>query len=147
MIAAPGHPLAEELRQAFDHARAGRGIATCLPPESDERHVAWLLEVARAPFAEQAVDRFILVQHGGGAASFARTLYLESPQIPTCVVDVPVDHPRAVEWIVAEAEAMFGFTEVHYDRSGCRREPVLRLLSHSQEDRAMLLWVRPMSCS
>jgi enediyne polyketide synthase len=136
VIAAPGHPLAEELRQAFDHARAGRGVATCLPPEPDERHVAWLLEGARALFAEQAVDRFMLVQHGGGAASFARTLYLESPQIPTCVVDVPVDHPRAVEWIVAEAEAMFGFTEVHYDQSGCRREPVLRLLSHSQEDRA-----------
>ena len=55
VIAAPGHPLAEELRQAFDHARAGRGVATCLPPEPDERHVAWLLEGARALFAEQAV--------------------------------------------------------------------------------------------
>ena len=77
-------------------------------------------------FAKEAVDRFVLVQHGGGAASFARTLHLEAPQIATCVVDVPVDHPRAADWIVAEAEAMFGFTEVHYDESGRRREPILR---------------------
>ena len=33
-----------------------------------------------------------------------------------------------MEWIVAEAEATSGFTEVHYDATGRRREPMLRLL-------------------
>jgi enediyne polyketide synthase len=139
VIAPSAHPLAEELRQAFDRARAGRGVAVCLPPTPDERQIRLLVEGARALFADRAVDRFVLVQHGEGAASFARTLHVEVPQIATCVVDVPINHPTAAEWIVAEAEAMFGFTEVHYDRSGRRREPVLRLLPDSEDDRGIAL--------
>ena len=135
VIAPPGYTLAADLQLAFSSARAGRGVLTCLPPDPDERHVRWLLEGARSAFNEPDVDRFVLVQHGGGAASFARTLHLEAPRIGTCVVDVPIDHPRATEWIVAEAEATFGFSEVHYDRSARRYEPVLRLLSPAGENR------------
>ncbi len=44
-------------------------------------------------------------------------------------MDVPIGHPRSVEWVVAEAEAASAsrFTEVHYDEAGRRWEPVLRL--------------------
>jgi enediyne polyketide synthase len=71
----------------------------------------------------------VLVQHGGGAAGFVRTLHLEVPAVTTCVVDVPPDHPRAVEWVLAETEAAVGHAEAHYDTAGRRREPVLRLLA------------------
>ena len=44
------------------------------------------------------------------------------------MIDVPADHPAALEWIIAEAEAASGFAEVHYDGSGRRREPILRVM-------------------
>ena len=66
-----------------------------------------------------------MVQHGGGAASWARTLQLESPESTVCVVDVPADRPEAVDWIVAEAMAATAFVEARYDRSGRRFVPIL----------------------
>ena len=50
-----------------------------------------------------------------------------------CVVDVPLDHPKATEWVVAEAMAAAGYTQAHYDASGKRREPVLQLLRMPEE--------------
>ena len=128
IMAMPGDRLADRLRDEVPRAAAGRGVLACLPPDPDERHVAILLEAARELLADPDADRFVLVQHGGGAASFARTVHLEQPRVAVCVVDVPVGHPRAVEWIVAEAEAASGFAEVHYDEAGRRREPILRVL-------------------
>ena len=54
-----------------------------------------MLAAARAALARQAPAQFLLVQQGGGGAAFARTLHLEAPGLTTCVVDVPLDHPRA----------------------------------------------------
>ncbi len=133
VIAPPDHPLADTLQQAFAQAGGG-GVAVCLPPEPDERHVSLLLEAAQAALALEESPRFVLVQHGGGGAAFARTLHLEAPEIAVCVVDVPVDHPQAAAWITTEAQAApTGYTEAHYDDTGQRREPVLRLLPLTNE--------------
>src|SRR5213078_2052001 len=70
-------------------------------------------------------NHFVLVQQDRGAASFARSLHLENPEIATCVVDLPFDHPQAVEWIAAEAGAARGHVDVRYDRTGARFEPRL----------------------
>ena len=52
----------------------------------------------------------------------------------TCVVNVPAEHPKAIDSIVAEARAADGYTEAHYDASGTRRMPVLRLLADATPD-------------
>ena len=125
VFAPDDYPLRDALVSALESA-GGRGIVVALPPEPDDRHVAMLLAGAKAAIAEAEPGRFVLVQHGGGAAGFARTLFLEAPAIATLVVDVPIDHPRAVEWVAREAMSASRYTEVHYDRDGVRRIPVLR---------------------
>ena len=140
VIATPDHPLAEPLQEAFKHCE-GHGVVVCLPAEleictaslQEMPHIELLLEGSRAVLAEQENARFVLVQQGGGGAALARTLYLEAPQVTTCVVNVPVAHPQAVEWIFAEARAAVGYSEAHYDASGRRREAVLRLLPMPEE--------------
>lgn len=126
VLASPDHPLASQLATAFA-GLGGSGTVVCLPPEPDERQVPLLLQGARAVL-QHAPSRFVLVQHGGGAAGLARTLHLEKPEVAVCVVDVPADHPQAAGWVAAEAAAAEGYTEAHYDRAGVRREPLLRLL-------------------
>jgi len=136
VITSRDHPLEKKLQKALDQAKAGPGVVVCLPPEPDEQHVSLLLEGARAVFESGKPIRFVLVQHGGGAAAFARTLHLEASEVTTCVVDVPPDHPKAIEWIIAEATSAVGYTEAHYDANGKRSEPVLRLLpnvDHAKE--------------
>ena len=125
VIAPADHPLKDALQDALPRAGAGKGVAVCLPPQPDQRHIDLLLEAAEAVLADADDMRFLLVQHGGGAAAFARTLQLELPQVTTCVVDVPEDHGQAVEWILAEARAAVGYTETYYDQAGVRRKPVL----------------------
>ena len=100
-----------------------------LPPGADEEHIVrLLLEAWRAVLAKKAT-RFVLVQSRSdryGAAAFARTLHLEHPEITTCVINVPLDHPDAANWIEQEMlAAKAGYTEVRYDNSGTRREPRL----------------------
>jgi enediyne polyketide synthase len=126
VLASPDYPRVEELRRAFAQLGAGSGVVVALPPEPDESSITLLLEGARAALKQPADFRFVLVQHGGGAASFARTLHLEAMNLITCTVDVPLHHPQSIAWVVAEALAARGYTEAHYDDSGRRREPVLR---------------------
>jgi enediyne polyketide synthase len=140
VLAPAHHPLATSLQQAFLEAGGEGGVVVCLPPTPEAHHVRLLLEGARAVCADTPTPacqaegmRFVLVQHGGGAAAFARTLHLEAPQATTCVVDVPMDHPQAVEWVLAEARTARGYVEAHYDATGKRYEPVLRLLPMSSE--------------
>lgn len=126
VLASPGHPLAEPLRAALAGARLGPGAAVCLPPDADERHVGLLLEGAREVLAAPGPARFLLLQHGGGGAAFARTLYLEASRATVCVVEVPAGRPEAVEWALAELRAAEGYTEAWYDAEGRRRVPLLR---------------------
>ncbi len=132
VIAPHDHPLAETLRRAFGEAN-GKGVVVCLPPEPDERHVELLLEGAQAAAAQGPGSRFVMVQHGGGAAAFARSLHLELPKVTTCVVDVPLGHPQGAQWVLAESQAAAGYVEAHYDDAGVRHEPVLELLPAADE--------------
>lgn len=134
IVARPDDPLADRLRDAMSHARAGRGVMVCLPTHPDERHVDLLIDAARRLANDPTADRYIQVQRGGGASSFARTLHQENPRVTALVVDVPIDHPDAVPWIVAEAEAASGFAEVRYDESGGRLEPVLQSFAPPDPD-------------
>ena len=128
ILAPPDHPLKDAVQRSFAHLGAGRGIVVLLPTEPDESRVDLLLDGARAALNGGDDFRFVLVEHGSGAASFARTLHLEAKNLNTCVVDVPLGTPAAVEWILAEALAARGYTEVRYSPDGRRWEPVLRPL-------------------
>jgi enediyne polyketide synthase len=127
VVAPPGQQLADELRVSFE-GQAGEGVIVYLPRECDKKIVGPLLASARQVLQRTGNPKFVVVQHGHGAAAFARTFHLESPNITTCVVNVPESHPRAVEWVVAEALAVEGFVEAYYDAAGKRYEKVLQLL-------------------
>ena len=99
------------------------GVLLCLPRDAGETHIPLMLRAVRAALACPPGARFVLVQDGGSAAPLARTLHLESG-LPACVIDLPLDHPRALEWIAAEAHAAAGYTEAHYDTGGNRQMPV-----------------------
>jgi enediyne polyketide synthase len=126
-LSAPDDPLAAVLPEALQNVGRG-GVVVCLPEKADASCVEVLLEGVRALRENTGERTFLLVQRGGGAASFARTLHLEMPDITVCVVDVPANHPRAAEWAAAEAITS-GYVEAHYTDAGVRREPVLRLLA------------------
>ena len=128
ILAPPDHPLKVALERSFAHAGAGHGIVVLLPPEPDESHVDLLLDGAHAALKGDDDFRFVFVEHGGGAASFARTLHLEAKNLNTCVIDVPLDHPAAAELVLSEALAARGYTEARYSSDGRRWEPVLRPL-------------------
>lgn len=128
VFAPDAHPLADSLRQSLADRGEGKGVVVCLPPDANERHVGLLLDAARAAAKDTEDARFVLVQHGGGAAAFARTLHLEMPRVTTVVVDVPTDNPAATGWIIAEALGATGYSEAYYDATGVRREPVWRHL-------------------
>jgi enediyne polyketide synthase len=134
VFAPDDHPLASRLREAFARCE-GSGAVVYLPPETDERYVRLLLEGAKAVasdrMSDEGVGRFVLVQHGRGAAAFARTLKMEMPRASVCIVNVPPHDERAVEWVLAEACAADGYSEAHYDEVGIRRVPMLRLLPHT----------------
>jgi enediyne polyketide synthase len=129
VLSTDAHPLADLLRQGLAECGEGKGVVVCLPPEPDERHIALLLDGARAIAEDRENARFVLVQHGGSAAAFARTLKLEMPEVITCVVDLPTDNPAAAaERIIAEALSATVYTEVYYDGAARRHEPVWRPL-------------------
>ncbi len=128
VLCPPDHPFKGAVQRSFAHSGSGRGIVVLLPPDPNESHVDLLLEGARAAMKGGDDFRFVLAGHGGGAASFARTLHLEAKNLNTCVVDVPSEHPAAAEWVLAEALAARGYTEARYSSDGRRWEPVLRPL-------------------
>jgi enediyne polyketide synthase len=125
------HPLKIAVESSFARAGAGRGIVVLLPAEPNESHIELLLDGARSALKGGDDFRFVLV---GGAASMARTLHLEAKNLNTCVIDVPVDHPDASAWVLAEALAARGYTEARYSSDGKRWEPVLRPLEPGPDD-------------
>jgi enediyne polyketide synthase len=142
VLAPEGHPLAASLAAALAESGAGAPVAVvavCLPSADalgplGEAAIELLLAGARAVLAAPPPIRFLVVQEGGGGGGFARTLHLELPQVPTLVVDLPFNHPRAASWVAAEAAAAgAGYTEASYDTAGTRRVPVLRLLPEAPE--------------
>lgn len=126
IFASGNHPLAAPLREALAHSGVN-GVVVCLPENPGEEHVGLLLNAAHEVLAMNGPSHFVVVQHGRGGGGFARTLHLENPAIAACVVNVPVAHPQAVEWIVSETRVVRGFAEVKYDADGRRLEPRLKL--------------------
>lgn len=126
VVAPAGHPFQASLETGL--RGHGRGVVVCLPPNCGGEDVSLLLQGARMLAGKADKSHFILVHHGDGAAAFARVLHREMPGVTTCVVKVPPDHPRASEWVIAEARAAVGYTEAHYDERGTRREPELQWL-------------------
>lgn len=127
LFADESHPFAETLRRSLESAGVGPGVLVCLPPRCPPEQLTRALDGARRALAGDHGHRFVLVQHGRGAAGLAKTLHLEAPRVRTTVVDTPVSDD-AVERVVAEVAATTRFTEVHYDATGTRRIPTLRAL-------------------
>jgi len=131
VIAPADHPLAEALQQQLS-GRAG-GVVVCLPDDRDTHYIDLLVRAAHAALGHARNNKeslFVLVQHAGGAAGLARTFHLET-NAPTCVVDVPQDHPGSLDWVLAEVAASAsrgGYSETRYGDDGRRWEPVLQLL-------------------
>ncbi len=88
-----------------------------------------MIEAARAAVQLRSPARFILVQHDGASAALARTVFLEARDLPVCVVNLPPGDPLAAQRIAAEAASARGYTEVHYDAAGVRREAVMSAAS------------------
>jgi enediyne polyketide synthase len=130
VYAPDGHPLADPLRQALERESVGAGVLVCLPADCTERHLELALDGAKAAAGGAPGSRFVLVQHGRGAAGLAKTLRLETPQLRTTIVHLPADGPPddQVGLVVAETAATTGFAEVYYDTAGVRRVPTLRAM-------------------
>src|SRR5262249_32421678 len=124
VLATQAHALCASLQQ-LSRKVSGTGVICLVPAERDEKTAAFLLECIQLAL-KQNVQQMVFV--GSGAAAMARTLYLEHPKLKVTVLDVPLEHPKAAEWIAQEAEAASGFTESHYDTAGTRREPRLNVL-------------------
>jgi enediyne polyketide synthase len=126
------HPLAEPLRRALEAENVGVGVLVCLPPDCDEEHLELALRGAQEAAAAAARTRFVLVQHGRGAAGLAKTLSLEAPHLRTTIVHMPpppsVSAAEAVGWVVAEVAATARYAEAYYDDAGVRRVPTLRAM-------------------
>ncbi|MFI6802368.1 type I polyketide synthase [Streptosporangium canum] len=120
-------PIAEPLRQALEREKVGSGVLVCLPQNCSEEQVEQALLGAKAAIRGAQDSRFVLVQHGRGAAGLAKTLQLEAPHLRTTIVHVPAG-PEAVGQVVAEVAATSAYAEVHYDGDGVRRVPTMRAL-------------------
>jgi enediyne polyketide synthase len=121
------HPFAEPLRRALEAAHVGTGVVVCLPSQCCEEHLELALRGAQAAAAGTPGTRFVLVQHGRGAAGLAKTLSLEAPHLRTTIVHLPPS-PEAVGLVVAEVAATARYTEVYYGEDGVRRVPTLRAM-------------------
>jgi enediyne polyketide synthase len=124
------HPLESPLREELA-ASGVSGVAVCLPENPNEDHAAMLLDAGRAVAAMTNGPRFLMIQQGSGGGGFARTLQLEMPGTVTRVISVPPSHPRAAEWIAAEAQTAAAFAEVRFTDDGRRLEPRLKLAEFS----------------
>lgn len=98
---------------------AGRGIVAVLPKDDPAACVQLLLQT-RA-IAEK--ERLIVVQEAPCGSGFARTLFIEKPNVSVRIVNVPRLDATALENVVAEAEATGEFCEATYGEDGIRREP------------------------
>ncbi len=122
ILAPENHPLSDTLKQQF-LGIGGGGIVFCLQENPDSFCISLLLAAAQVALQRRGGSRFVIVQHGRGASSFARTLHLEAPELRVAVIDVPFGGPQAASWVRDEALAVEGFIEVRYDAGGKRFLP------------------------
>ncbi|MGW7091045.1 type I polyketide synthase [Streptomyces sp. NPDC054874] len=127
LFTAQDHPFAQDVRSALEKAAVGSGVLVCLPPDCSREQIEHALKGAKAALAGDRERRFVLVQHGRGAAGLAKTLHLEASHLRTTVVHTPVCDGAAGR-VAAEVAATARFSEVHLTADGTRRVPVLRAL-------------------
>lgn len=127
LFTAPDHPFAHQVRNALENAAVGSGVLVCLPPACSREQIEHALNGARAALAGDRERRFVLVQHGRGAAGLAKTLHLEAPHLRTTIIHTPVSD-NTPDRVAAEVAATTRFSEVHLAADGTRRVPVLRAL-------------------
>ncbi|WP_405088965.1 type I polyketide synthase [Microbispora sp. NBC_01389] len=127
LYASPGNALAEPLRAALQGAGIGSGVLVCLSENCAEDELRSALDGAQAALSNTIGDRFVLVQHGRGAAGLAKTLRLEAPHLRVTIVHVPPT-TEAVGRVVGEVAATGDYAEVHYGTDGVRRIPTLRAM-------------------
>ncbi|UXE62827.1 MAG: type I polyketide synthase [Woronichinia naegeliana WA131] len=106
----------------------GIGVIVCLPSNPTLNALESLLRSAKNCLQNPQSTHFVLIQNNHYAASFARTFFLENPQIITCVINLNFDDPQAKNWIETEVKTAQTFVEVTYDIHGVRRTPTLELL-------------------
>ncbi|WP_203826085.1 type I polyketide synthase [Actinoplanes palleronii] len=119
------HSYAEELRRGLQAAQIGAGVLVVLPEQCGEDDLALALAGAQEALTAAPQARFVLVQHGRGAAGLAKTLRLEAPHLRVTVIHLPTGAPDLAQ-VVAEVAATTSFAEAHYDADGTRRVPTLR---------------------
>ncbi|MFG3407985.1 SDR family NAD(P)-dependent oxidoreductase [Streptomyces sp. NPDC048142] len=127
LFTTPGHPFAQDVRNALQNAAVGSGVLVCLPPACTREQIEHALNGARAALTGDRERRFVLVQHGRGAAGLAKTLHLEAPHLRTTIVHTPAAD-GAAQQVAAEVAATTRFSEVHLTGNNTRRVPVLRAL-------------------
>jgi enediyne polyketide synthase len=121
ILASPSYRWKDELAQRFQNV-PGRGTILCVDPHPDLSMAALMLDAAGP------TGRLLVVQHGGGGAGFAKTLFQEVKGLAVVVVDAPYECGRVVEYAAAEAAHAVQFSEAVYDASGLRHTPGLKLL-------------------
>lgn len=124
VFAPADYPFAQELTATLKSVE-GRGSIVCLPADLDAASVSLLFQSAQTVLVQQQATHFVLIQHGSVGAAFARTLYLEYPQLTVCVLHLPIDIPDLLKRVRAEVQAANGFLEIRYERHGKRTAPVL----------------------
>jgi enediyne polyketide synthase len=127
VYAAGETPLAESLRQALERGEVGPGVLVCLPGDCAQEHLEQALLGAKEAAAAPQGSRFVLVQHGRGAAGLAKTLRLEAPHLRITIVHAP-PVPEAAGWAAAEVAATSDYAEAYYDADGVRRVPTMRVM-------------------
>ena len=123
--------FSEALGQSFQTC-PGQGVLVYLSTAEDEQTIDCILSGAQKVLSQNESTHFVLVQNAPIGGGVARTLHLENPQITTCVVTIPADHPQSAAWVLAEAQTAKGYTEVRYDHRGNRQVPILQLQQGSE---------------
>jgi enediyne polyketide synthase len=134
-VIAPPSEFGDKIRRRFETV-AGRGYVLCVPASPGIEDIPMLLAAAKQAVEQR--ETFIVVQHRGGGAALAKSVFVET-RCPVCVVDVPKDCAEAVEWVAAEAGSIAGYVEAHYDSAGERYRPVTDVIGKSDREPDCLL--------
>ncbi|MBC7977771.1 MAG: SDR family NAD(P)-dependent oxidoreductase [Myxococcales bacterium] len=134
------------LLQRLNAGPHGRGVLVWLSEQPAAGEVTALLHAAQRAIGRgtkregEGPLQFVCIQYGWGGAGFARSFFLENESVHTLVINLPpggVD--EHADWIVREIDgATHGFSEVFFDATGTRAQPVLGLVRNRSAARA---WV------
>lgn len=122
-----------EARERF-RTVPGRGIVAVLPKDDASACIDLLLRCR----ALGANERLVVVQQAPCGSGFARTLFIEKPNVSVRIVNVPRLDAGALANVVTEAEAHGDFCEATYGEDGVRREPRVTVANIAKSEAAPL---------